>query len=36
MHMILSLASQRLKDVLDGSEPEDYSGKPSVIALKEI
>ena len=34
---IVSLASQRAKDILDGSEPKiDYSGKPSVIALKEI
>ena len=32
-----SLASQSAKDILDGSEPKiDYSGKPSVIALKEI
>jgi DNA-directed RNA polymerase subunit omega len=34
---ICSLASQRAKDILDGSEPKvDYQGKPSVIALKEI
>ena len=34
---IVSLASQRAKDILDGSEPKiEYSGKPSVIALKEI
>ena len=34
---IVSLASQRAKDILDGSEPKlDYEGKPSVIALKEI
>ena len=34
---IVSLASQRAKDILDGSEPKiDYAGKPSVIALKEI
>tara|TARA_B100000035_G_scaffold310947_1_gene319637 strand:- start:6534 stop:6923 length:390 start_codon:yes stop_codon:yes gene_type:complete len=34
---IVSLASQRAKDILDGSEPKlDYPGKPSVIALKEI
>ena len=34
---IVSLASQRAKDILDGSEPKiDYSGKPSVVALKEI
>ena len=34
---IVSLASQRAKDILDGSEPKiDYSGKPTVIALKEI
>ena len=34
---IVSLASQRAKDILDGSEPKlDYNGKPSVIALKEI
>ena len=34
---IVSLASQRAKDILDGSEPKlDYDGKPSVIALKEI
>jgi len=34
---IVALASQRAKDILDGSEPKiDYSGKPSVIALKEI
>ena len=34
---IVTLASQRAKDILDGSEPKiDYSGKPSVIALKEI
>ena len=33
----MSLASQRAKDILDGSEPKlDYDGKPSVIALKEI
>ena len=34
---ICSLASQRAKDILDGSEPKvDYQGKPSVVALKEI
>lgn len=34
---IVSLASQRAKDILDGSEPKtDYKGKPSVVALKEI
>ena len=34
---ICSLASQRAKDILDGSEPKiDYEGKPSVVALKEI
>ena len=34
---IVSLASQRAKDLLDGSEPKiEYSGKPSVVALKEI
>jgi len=34
---VVSLASQRAKDILDGSEPKiDYSGKPTVIALKEI
>ena len=34
---IVSLASQRAKDILDGSEPKiDYSGKPTVVALKEI
>lgn len=34
---IVSLASQRAKDILDGSDPKiDYDGKPSVIALKEI
>ena len=34
---IVSLASLRAKDILDGSEPKlDYDGKPSVIALKEI
>ena len=34
---IVSLASQRAKDLLDGSEPRiEYSGKPSVVALKEI
>ena len=34
---ICSLASQRAKDILDGSEPRvDYQGKPSVVALKEI
>jgi DNA-directed RNA polymerase subunit omega len=34
---ICSLASQRAKDILDGSEPKiDYHGKPSVVALKEI
>ena len=34
---IVSLASQRAKDLLDGSEPKiDYPGKPSVVALKEI
>ena len=34
---IVTLASQRAKDILDGSEPKiDYPGKPSVIALKEI
>ena len=34
---IVSLASQRAKDILDGSEPKiDYHGKPSVVALKEI
>ncbi len=34
---IVSLASQRAKDILDGSEPKiEYPGKPSVIALKEI
>ena len=34
---IVSLASQRAKDILDGSEPKiDYSGKPSVVALTEI
>ena len=34
---IVSLASQSAKDILDGSEPKiEYSGKPSVIALKEI
>ena len=34
---IVSLASQRAKDILDGSEPKlDYDDKPSVIALKEI
>ena len=31
---IVSLASQRAKDILDGSEPKlDYDGKPSVIAV---
>jgi DNA-directed RNA polymerase subunit K/omega len=35
--ILCSLASQRAKDILDGSEPKlDYDGKPSVIALKEI
>ncbi len=34
---IVSLASQRAKDLLDGSEPKiEYVGKPSVVALKEI
>ena len=34
---IVSLASQRAKDLLDGSEPMlEYDGKPSVVALKEI
>ena len=34
---IVSLASQRAKDLLDGSEPKiDYPGKPSVVALKQI
>ena len=34
---IVTLASQRAKDILDGSEPKiDYPGKPSVVALKEI
>ena len=34
---IVSLASQRAKDLLDGSEPKiEYTGKPSVVALKEI
>jgi len=34
---ICTLASQRAKDILDGSEPKiDYQGKPSVVALKEI
>jgi DNA-directed RNA polymerase subunit omega len=34
---IVSLASQRAKDLLDGSEPKiEYQGKPSVVALKEI
>ena len=34
---IVSLASQRAKDILDGSEPKiEYPGKPSVVALKEI
>ena len=34
---IVSLASQRAKDILDGSEPKiDYPGKPRVVALKEI
>ena len=34
---IVSLASQRAKDLLDGSEAKiDYPGKPSVVALKEI
>ena len=34
---IVSLASQRAKDILDGSEPKiDYPGKPSVVALKEL
>ena len=34
---IVSLASQRAKDIFDGSEPKiDYPGKPSVVALKEI
>jgi len=34
---IVSLASQRAKDLLDGSEPKvEYPGKPSVVALKEI
>ena len=34
---IVSLASQRAKDLLDGSEPKiDYPGKPSVVTLKEI
>ena len=34
---IVSLASQRAKDLLDGSESKiEYQGKPSVIALKEI
>ena len=34
---IVSLASQRAKDILDGSEPKiNYPGKPSVVALKEI
>ena len=34
---VCTLASQRAKDILDGSEPKiDYQGKPSVVALKEI
>jgi DNA-directed RNA polymerase subunit omega len=34
---IVSLASQRAKDLLDGSEPKiEYQGKPTVVALKEI
>jgi DNA-directed RNA polymerase subunit omega len=34
---VCSLASQRAKDILDGSEPKlDYYGKPTVVALKEI
>jgi DNA-directed RNA polymerase subunit omega len=34
---IVSLASQRTKDLLDGSEPKiEYQGKPTVVALKEI
>lgn len=34
---IVSLASQRAKDLLDGSEPKiEYQGKPVVVALKEI
>ena len=34
---IVSLASQRAKDILDGSEPKiEYQGKPTVVALKEI
>ena len=34
---IVSLASQRAKDLLDGSEPKiEYQGKPNVVALKEI
>jgi DNA-directed RNA polymerase subunit omega len=34
---IVSLASQRAKDLLDGSESKiDHQGKPTVIALKEI
>ena len=34
---IVSLASQRAKDLLDGSEPKiEYQGKPAVVALKEI
>ena len=34
---IVSLASQRAKDLLYGSEPKiEYQGKPTVVALKEI
>ena len=34
---IVSLASQRAKDLLDGSEQKiEYQGKPAVVALKEI
>ena len=34
---IVSLASKRAKDLLDGSEPKiEYQGKPTVVALKEI
>ena len=34
---IVALASQRAKDLLDGSEPKiEYQGKPTVVALKEI
>ena len=34
---IVSLASQRAKDLLDGSEQKiEYQGKPTVVALKEI